>query len=294
MCRPTLARPSRPVRLPPGPRAHVAYETLSKKERRTRHLAAAAYLEGSFANEDEVAEVLASHYLAAYTALPEAEDAAEIKRKAQEALVRAGDRAESLGAAGESRRYFERAAELTDDASAAGRSSRSRRLAWAGSTAEWSTPSRTPRRCHRPVRGRGRSPLGRTRVRAARGRSRGPKGEWKTPSPAPRRHSERSRRTSRARSSLCWQAVSRRATSSSASSTRHCPKPTWQSSFPSPSAPRTHSRGAFTSMALAALGTRPEQSTALLKQSLAIAREHDLYDCGVHRPLQPLRSLLPA
>ena len=35
---------------------------------------------------------------------------------------------------------------------------------------------------------------------------------------------------------------------------------------------------AFSSMALAAVGTRPEQSTALLKQSLAIAREHDLYE----------------
>src|SRR4029453_1194993 len=32
---------------------HIAYETLSKKERRARHLAAAAYMAAAFANEDE-------------------------------------------------------------------------------------------------------------------------------------------------------------------------------------------------------------------------------------------------
>ena len=95
---------------------HVAYETLSKRERRTRHLAAAAYLDDAFANEDEIAEVLASHYLDAYTALPDADDAAEVKAKARAALARAGDRAESLGASGEALRYLAQAAELTDDA----------------------------------------------------------------------------------------------------------------------------------------------------------------------------------
>jgi class 3 adenylate cyclase/tetratricopeptide (TPR) repeat protein len=95
---------------------HVAYETLSKKERRMRHLAAAAYLVDAFPNEDEITEVLASHYLDAYEALPDAEDAAEVKAKAQAALVRAGDRAQSLGASGEALRYLAQAAELTDDA----------------------------------------------------------------------------------------------------------------------------------------------------------------------------------
>jgi tetratricopeptide (TPR) repeat protein len=94
---------------------HVAYETLSKKERRARHLAAAAHLEAAFANEDEIAEVLASHYVDAYAALPDAEDAAEVKAKAARALVHAGDRAESLGAAGEAVRYLAQAAELTDE-----------------------------------------------------------------------------------------------------------------------------------------------------------------------------------
>src|SRR5439155_6539726 len=77
-------------------------------------LAAAAYLVDAFPSEDEIAEVLASHYLDAYTALPDAADAAEVKAKARAALVVAGDRAESLGAPGEALRYLEQAAELAD------------------------------------------------------------------------------------------------------------------------------------------------------------------------------------
>ena len=93
---------------------HVAYETLSKRERRARHLAAAAHLESVFADLDEIAEVLASHYLDAYTALPDADDAPGVKAKASAALVRAGDRADALGAPGEALRYLEQAAELSD------------------------------------------------------------------------------------------------------------------------------------------------------------------------------------
>ena len=94
---------------------HVSYETLSRKERRARHLAAAAYISSAYANEDEIAEVLASHYIDAYTALPDADDATEVKAKACDALIHAGDRAESLGAAGEALRYLTHAAELTDE-----------------------------------------------------------------------------------------------------------------------------------------------------------------------------------
>ena len=71
---------------------HVAYETLSKRERQARHLAAAAHLEASFVDEDEIVEVLASHYLDAYREAPDAEDAGEIKAKAREMLARAGER----------------------------------------------------------------------------------------------------------------------------------------------------------------------------------------------------------
>jgi class 3 adenylate cyclase/tetratricopeptide (TPR) repeat protein len=94
---------------------HVAYETLSKRERRARHLAAAAHLEASFVDEEEIVEVLASHYLEAYEAVPDADDAAEIKAKARETLTRAGERAASLAAAREAQRYFQQAAELTDE-----------------------------------------------------------------------------------------------------------------------------------------------------------------------------------
>ena len=95
---------------------HVAYETLSRAERKSRHLAAAAHLESAFPDEEEVVEVLASHYLNAYQEAPEAPDAVEIKLKAREMLSRAGDRAASLAAAREAQRYYQQAADLADDA----------------------------------------------------------------------------------------------------------------------------------------------------------------------------------
>ena len=49
----------------------VAYEMLSKRERKPRHLAAAEHLRAAFPNEGEdVAEVIAAHYLDAYDAAP--------------------------------------------------------------------------------------------------------------------------------------------------------------------------------------------------------------------------------
>jgi len=93
---------------------HVAYETLSKRDRRDKHLAAAEHLRANIA-EDEVIEVLASHYLAAYRAAPTAPDADEIKERACEALTQAGERAASLAAAAEAQSYFEQAAELSVD-----------------------------------------------------------------------------------------------------------------------------------------------------------------------------------
>ena len=94
---------------------HVAYETLSRHERRARHLAAAEFLRTAFPDEDEIAEVVAAHYVDAFEANPDAPDAAEVRRLAHEALVRAGDRAESLAAAEEALRYLVQAAELTED-----------------------------------------------------------------------------------------------------------------------------------------------------------------------------------
>jgi predicted ATPase/class 3 adenylate cyclase len=89
----------------------VAYETLARPERKARHLAASSWLE-SLAEEPETAEVVASHYLAARDADPEAADADAIGARACEMLVRAGERAASLAAGTEGQRYYERALSL--------------------------------------------------------------------------------------------------------------------------------------------------------------------------------------
>ena len=93
---------------------HVAYETLSRRERRARHLAAAEHL-GAALTDDEVAEVVASHLVEAYELDPDAEDAPAIRGRARLALVGAGERAGSLAAAAEARRYFEAAVGLADE-----------------------------------------------------------------------------------------------------------------------------------------------------------------------------------
>ena len=89
----------------------VAYEMLSKHERRAKHLTAAAMDEG----EDELAEVVAGHYLAAYRADPDAADADDIAHRAISALRQAGQRASSLAATLEAQRYYEQAAAFARD-----------------------------------------------------------------------------------------------------------------------------------------------------------------------------------
>ncbi|HEU5404819.1 MAG TPA: adenylate/guanylate cyclase domain-containing protein [Gaiellaceae bacterium] len=95
----------------------VAYETLPKRDRRAKHLAAAEHLQASL-GEDEVAEVVASHLVDAYRLDPDAPEAASLRSQAHSALLRAGERAASLGAASEAQRYFRQAAELADDPAA--------------------------------------------------------------------------------------------------------------------------------------------------------------------------------
>jgi class 3 adenylate cyclase/tetratricopeptide (TPR) repeat protein len=116
----------------------VAYATLSKKDRAARHLAAAAWLETSWAAKpEEIVEVLAAHYLEAYRAVPSAPDAAEVKAKALELLTRAGQRAAALAAGGEARRYFEQAAELADQpAVQAGLHEQAGQMAWMAGSGE--------------------------------------------------------------------------------------------------------------------------------------------------------------
>jgi tetratricopeptide (TPR) repeat protein len=111
----------------------VAYETLARRERKKRHLAAAAHLEQGGPAEQEIAEVIASHYVAAMESAPEAADAAEIAAKARTMLSRAGERAASLAASEEAVRYFERAAALADDPlEEAALRERAGEMAWAG------------------------------------------------------------------------------------------------------------------------------------------------------------------
>ncbi|MDQ3661740.1 MAG: AAA family ATPase [Actinomycetota bacterium] len=94
----------------------VCYDTLSKRERKAKHLAVADYLEsGSGYDADEIAEVVCAHLLDAYNSAPNAEDAGDIRTRAGDALVRAGTRAESLAANEEAHRYFRQAAALASD-----------------------------------------------------------------------------------------------------------------------------------------------------------------------------------
>ncbi len=74
----------------------------------------ADYLERQF-DEDDVIEVVAAHLVQAVEEGPEAPDASEVRARAQEATARAADRARSLGAAAEARRYLEQAIGLTDE-----------------------------------------------------------------------------------------------------------------------------------------------------------------------------------
>ena len=92
----------------------VAYETLPRRDRREKHLAAAEHLSSTL-GDDEVAEVIASHLLDAYRLDPDADAGGAMRRNAHEALVRAGARAASLGASTEAQRYYEQAAELAVD-----------------------------------------------------------------------------------------------------------------------------------------------------------------------------------
>jgi len=93
----------------------VAYETLSRHDRKAKHVAAARYLaEQAGIDPDEIAEVIAAHYLDAAAADERADDALAVKAQARAWLIRAGERAASLAAADEAQRAFEHAATLAE------------------------------------------------------------------------------------------------------------------------------------------------------------------------------------
>ena len=83
----------------------VAYGTLSKRDRRARHLAAARYFETI--GDEELAGVLANHYLEAYRAAPEGEEGAAVAAQARLALRAAAERASRLHSHEQALAYFE-------------------------------------------------------------------------------------------------------------------------------------------------------------------------------------------
>ena len=105
----------------------VAYDTLSRRDRKARHLKVAAHLRAAFAGDgEEVADVIARHYLDALAAAPEDHDAERIRAEAAAARVRAAERAERTGALTQAATSYASAAELTsaqdaDGQQAAGR-----------------------------------------------------------------------------------------------------------------------------------------------------------------------------
>jgi class 3 adenylate cyclase len=92
----------------------VAYNTLSKKDRKKLHLSAARYFE-SLGN-DELAGVLASHYLSAHANASEGEEAAALAGQARIALKAAATRAAALGSFDQSVTFCEQALSVTTDA----------------------------------------------------------------------------------------------------------------------------------------------------------------------------------
>jgi predicted ATPase len=92
----------------------VAYDTLSRRDRKTRHLKVAAHLRAAFPGDgEEVADVIARHYLDAMNAIPDDPDTAQICGHAITALIRAGERAERTGAPSRAAASYAAAAGLT-------------------------------------------------------------------------------------------------------------------------------------------------------------------------------------
>jgi class 3 adenylate cyclase/tetratricopeptide (TPR) repeat protein len=77
----------------------VAYDTLTRRDRKARHLAVAQHLRQAFAGDgEEVADVISRHYRDALDAVPDDPDVDEIRDQAIAALARAADRAMRTGA----------------------------------------------------------------------------------------------------------------------------------------------------------------------------------------------------
>ena len=91
----------------------VAYNTLSKKDRKVRHLAAARFFESL--GTDELAGGLAGHYVSAQRLAGDAAEANALGIQARLALRGAADRASALGSHEQATRFLEQALEVTTD-----------------------------------------------------------------------------------------------------------------------------------------------------------------------------------
>jgi tetratricopeptide (TPR) repeat protein len=91
----------------------VAYGTLSRKARKTRHLAAARFFESI--GSDELAGALAGHYLAAHQYASEGPEADALAAQARVALRAAADRASALGAPEQALALIEQARSVTTE-----------------------------------------------------------------------------------------------------------------------------------------------------------------------------------
>lgn len=89
----------------------VAYQSLARAQRRALHVAAARYLEAL--GEDELAPVLASHYLEAQKASPRGPEADALAAQARVALRGAAERAAALHNHGQALGYLEQALSVT-------------------------------------------------------------------------------------------------------------------------------------------------------------------------------------
>jgi class 3 adenylate cyclase/predicted ATPase len=121
----------------------VAYDTLSRRDRKARHLTVAAHLRAAFPGDgEEVTDLIARHYLDALEALPTDPDVGKIRGQAIAALTRAAERAGRTGAPALAAASYATAAQLTQ---AAGDQQIAAAMLWehaagaAATNADWGT-----------------------------------------------------------------------------------------------------------------------------------------------------------
>jgi class 3 adenylate cyclase/tetratricopeptide (TPR) repeat protein len=91
----------------------VAYATLAKRDRRSRHLSAARFFESL--GDEELAGALAAHYLAAWQAAPDGPEGEAVAAQARISLLAASERASSLGSPEQAIAFLEQALTVTFD-----------------------------------------------------------------------------------------------------------------------------------------------------------------------------------